>query len=81
MNVYKWLDIGGRKYGLVSEFKTENVIGLLINSGKPNPTHKEIIVEYDKRAGLIVDINLEKVETGKFYDFKKNANTHKYRNT
>ena len=84
MNVYKWLDINRKKYGLISVPKTDDVVKLLINNGQPNPKDFDIAVEYDKRGGLIVDIGLNVVEQGKFFNFetkKPHENPSKHRNT
>ena len=67
MIITKWITIQGKKYGFPASAKvkviTENA------KRKPGFTDKDFIVEFDKRAGLIVDGDKNPIKTGTFFNF------------
>lgn len=76
-NVAKWVVVGGKKYGLVTEHKASEALHFA-RQGKDDkfvfpatntPSDELIAVLYARHGGLIVDEKMERVSCDTFWDF------------
>lgn len=66
--VYKWVTIGSNEYGMVFRRKVDDAIAKFRKEGVHPIKEIDLITEYDKHAGMIVDKKLRRVPRGKFFD-------------